>query len=151
LGENSALAKERIAWGSLLDFALHTQDLHSHSPQLHLEFESGFYQSARGNARQLIFQDDDDRRQFLQLLAREFLQPSAAMCQQPFASVANRFGVSPCWISKIQHEAECTIRSPQRRNQCVSAKSSNDPNAILLRRCKTGSYSPFVGGEFLIQ
>jgi hypothetical protein len=78
--------------------------------QLHFEVPI----TARGNARQPIFQDDDDRRQFLQLLAREFLQPSAAMCQQPFASVANRFGVSPCWISKIQHEAECRIRSRQR-------------------------------------
>ena len=43
--------------------------------QLRLEFEGAFYHvTARGNARQPIFQDDADRQQFLNLLGREILQ-----------------------------------------------------------------------------
>lgn len=43
--------------------------------QLRLEFEGALYHlTARGNARQPIFQDDTDRRQFLALLGREILQ-----------------------------------------------------------------------------
>ncbi|MGH7251326.1 MAG: REP-associated tyrosine transposase [Nitrospiraceae bacterium] len=43
--------------------------------QLRLEFEGALYHlTARGNARQPIFQDDTDRQQFLELLGRETLQ-----------------------------------------------------------------------------
>jgi hypothetical protein len=62
-------------WGHCLTLHFTLKTLHSHAHQLHLDFEKRLLPiTARGNARQPICQDDADRRQFLQLLAREFLQ-----------------------------------------------------------------------------